>query len=163
MMKAIRSPRPKLGSDICHNVIYTSQDNFKSSSTTRKLQHAAILSCWHNFCMLRLSKNSYNDDSAHKLWRMIAWWKRCYPYTLLLDYIKNICWEDSIIHQWRLSVLTEYLFWIHSHWDFWLDMLFWTTPLTFLLPLIGCLWHPQAFAIKGGCPRDRKMNMIVCI
>ncbi len=86
-----------------------SQNNFKSSSTTqnwRKLQHAAILSCWRYFSMLRLSKNSYLDDSAHKhlmilrtnfemfydsaheFWRMIAWWKRCHPYTLLLAYIK---------------------------------------------------------------------------
>ncbi len=24
------------------------------------------------------------DDSAHKFWRMIAWWKRCHPYALLL-------------------------------------------------------------------------------
>ncbi len=56
--------------------------------------------------MLRLSKNSYLDsthkllmiphmnveifdDSAHKFWRMIAWWKQCHPYTLLLAYIKN--------------------------------------------------------------------------
>ncbi len=65
-MKAISSP-PKLGSDIWHNIIYTSQNNFKSFSTTWKLQHAAILSCWRHFCMLRLSKNSYLDDSAHKL------------------------------------------------------------------------------------------------
>ncbi len=67
-MKAIR-PTPKLGSYTWHNIIYTSQNNFKSSSTTRnwwKLQHAAILSCWRHFCMLRLSKNSYLDDSAHK-------------------------------------------------------------------------------------------------
>ncbi len=51
--------QPKLGSDIWHNIIYTSQNNFKSSFTTRnwrKLKHAAILSCWRHFCMLRLSK-----------------------------------------------------------------------------------------------------------
>ncbi len=93
-MKAIS---PKLGSDTWHNIIYTSQNNFKSSSTTqnwRKLQHATILSCWRHSCMIRLSKNSYLHDSAHKfwhfwwfhtqIWRMIAWWKRCHPYTLLL-------------------------------------------------------------------------------
>ncbi len=37
---------PKLGSDTWHNIIYTSQNNFKSSSTTqnwRNLQHATIL------------------------------------------------------------------------------------------------------------------------
>ncbi len=38
------------------------------------------------------------DDSAHKFWRINAWWKRCHPYTLLLlAYFKNICNEDSII------------------------------------------------------------------
>ncbi len=58
-MKAISPQPPKLGSDTWHNIIYTSQNNFKSSSRTRnwlKLQHAAILSCWHHLCMLRLSK-----------------------------------------------------------------------------------------------------------
>ncbi len=53
-MKAIS---PKLGSDTWHSIIYTFQNNFKSSSTTqnwRKLQHAAILSCWRHLCMLRL-------------------------------------------------------------------------------------------------------------
>ncbi len=65
-MKAIS---PKLGSNTWHNIIYTSQNNFKSSSTTqnwRKLQHSTILSCWHHFCMLRLSNNSYLDDSTHE-------------------------------------------------------------------------------------------------
>ncbi len=73
-MKAIS---PKLGSDSWHNIIYTSQNNFKSSSTTqnwRKLEHATVLSCWHHFCMLRLSKNSYLDDSAHKF--LHFWWFR---------------------------------------------------------------------------------------
>ncbi len=76
-----------LGSDTWNNIIYRLQNNFKSSSTTqnwRKLQHATILSCCCHFYMLRLSKNSYLHDFAHKFWRMIAWWKWCHPYTLLL-------------------------------------------------------------------------------
>ncbi len=32
----------------------------------RKLQCVAILSGWNHFCMLRLSKYCYLDDSAHK-------------------------------------------------------------------------------------------------
>ncbi len=24
------------------------------------------------------------DGSVYKFWKMIAWWKRCHPYTLLL-------------------------------------------------------------------------------
>ncbi len=47
-----------------------SQNNFKSSSTTRnwrKLQHVAILSYWRHFCMLSLSKDSFLDDYTHKL------------------------------------------------------------------------------------------------
>ncbi len=93
----IKAISPKLGSDTWHNIIYTWQNNFKSSPTTqnwRKLQHATILSCWRHFCMLHLSKNSYLmiphtnfdifDDSAYKFWRMIAQWKRCHPHTLLL-------------------------------------------------------------------------------
>ncbi len=70
-----------------HN-IYTSQNNFKSSSTTRnwrKLQHLAILSCWCHFWMLRLSKNSYLDDSAHEFWNF--WWF----HTFFIGLFKNIC------------------------------------------------------------------------
>ncbi len=71
-MKAISL---KLGSDTWHNIIYTSQNYFKSSSTTqnwRKLQHATILSRWRHFCMLRLLKNSYLGDSAYEFWNF--WW-----------------------------------------------------------------------------------------
>ncbi len=93
-MKAI-SPTSKLGSDTWHNIIYTSQNNFKSSSTTRnwwKLQHAAILSCWHHFCMLRLSKNSYLDDSAHEFWNF--WWFN----TLLFAYLKIFAKKITQLH-----------------------------------------------------------------
>ncbi len=43
---------------------------------------------------------------------------------------------------------SDYFTWNHSRWDFWLDMLFCTTPVPFLLPLIRRLWHAQVFTIK---------------
>ncbi len=64
-----------------------------------KLQHAAILSGLRHFCMLRLSKNSYLDDSSHKL--------------LMIPHTNFEMFDDSTheycIHPRRLSVLTEYL------------------------------------------------------
>ncbi len=57
------------------------------------------LSGWHHFCMLRLSKNSYLDDSEHKLLMI--------PHTnfeMFDDFTHEYC-----IHSRRLSVLTEYL------------------------------------------------------
>ncbi len=77
---------------------------------------SAILGCWRHFCMLRLSKNSYLDDSAYELWmiphtdfeifddsankfwRMNAWWKRYHPYTLLLPYIKIFANKITYLH-----------------------------------------------------------------
>ncbi len=101
-MKAIS---PKLGSDTWHNIIYTSQNNYKSSSTTqnwRKLQNVTILSCWRHFCMLRLSKNSYLHHSAHDFWHF--WWFRTRIlendrlvetmtsiHTIIIGVFKNIC------------------------------------------------------------------------
>ncbi len=95
---------PKLGSDTWHNIIYTSQNNFKSSSTTqnlRQLQHATILSRFLSLLHATFNKKivifiiphtnfDIFDDSAHKFWRMIAWWKQCHPYTLLLLAYLNI-------------------------------------------------------------------------
>ncbi len=48
-------------SEIRHKITSNTSRNW------RKLKHSAILSCWHHFCMLRLSKYGYLDDSAHKL------------------------------------------------------------------------------------------------
>ncbi len=42
---------------------------------------------------------------------------------------------------------TDHFTWIHSLWDFWLVMLTYYHFSTVLLPLIGCLRRPQAFAI----------------
>ncbi len=71
---------------------YMSQNNFKSSSTTRKwqkLQHTAILSCLCHFCMLRLSKNSFLDDSANEL--------------LMIPNIMNFEMFDDSAHEfWRM-------------------------------------------------------------
>ncbi len=88
-----------------HNIIYTLQNNFKSSSTTlnwRKLQHATILSCWRQSWMLLLSKNSYLHDSAHEF--LHFWWFRtqilendCLVemmpsiHTIIIGLFKNIC------------------------------------------------------------------------
>ncbi len=57
------------------------------------------LSGWCHFCMLRLSKNSYLDDSAYK--------------PLMIPHTNFEMFDDSVheycIHPQRLSVLTEYL------------------------------------------------------
>ncbi len=98
-------PPSKLGSDPWHNITYTSQNNFKSSSTTQnwqKLQHATILSCWRHACILCLSKNSYLHDSAHEF--LHFWWFRIQIlendrlvetmpsiHTIIIGLFKNIC------------------------------------------------------------------------
>ncbi len=57
------------------------------------------LSGWRHICMLRLSKNSYLDDSAHEL--------------LMIQHTNFEMFDDSAheycIHPRQLSVLTEYL------------------------------------------------------
>ncbi len=84
------------------------QNNFKSSSTTRnrrKLQHAAILSCWRHFCMLRLSKNSFLDDSAQKL--------------LMILHMNFEMFDDSTHKFWRMIYIYIYgntlQSWVASH------------------------------------------------
>ncbi len=92
-----QSPPPMLGSGTWHNMIYTSQNNFKSSSATwnwRKLQHAAILSCWRHFCMLRLSKNCYLDDSAHEL--------------LMIPHTNFEMFDDSAQKFWKMIVQVQH-------------------------------------------------------
>ncbi len=98
-MKAIS---PKLGSDTWHNIIYTSQNNFKSSSTNQnwqKLQHAPFYhvgitsACYvyQKIVILMIPNASFEifNDSTHEFWRIITWWKRCHLCTLLLlDYLK---------------------------------------------------------------------------
>ncbi len=74
-----------------------SQNNFKSSSTTRnwrKLQHTAILSCWHQFCMLHLSKNSFLDDSVHKL--------------LMIPHMNFEMFDDSAHEFWRMIMQVQH-------------------------------------------------------
>ncbi len=92
-----------------YNMIYMSQNNFKSSSTTRNwwkycstwpFYHVGVTSaCYvyqksylddsaHKLLMIPRTNFEVFDDSSHKCWRMIAWWKRCHPYTPLLAYIK---------------------------------------------------------------------------
>ncbi len=96
------------------------QNNFKSSSTTRnwrKLQHAAILSCWRHFCMLRLSKNSFLDDSAQKL--------------LMILHMNFEMFDDSAHKFWRMIYIYIYgntlQSWVASHkicvtWCSWLKI-----------------------------------------
>ncbi len=43
---------------------------------------------------------------------------------------------------------SDHFAWIHSLWNFWLDILFYNTRLPFLLLLIKHLWRPQVFAIN---------------
>ncbi len=57
------------------------------------------LSGWRHFCMLRLSKISYLDDSADKLLMI--------PHTNFEMF--NDSTHEYCIHTRRLSVLTEYL------------------------------------------------------
>ncbi len=68
-------------------------------------------------------------------------------------FLQTISMESGVSGNLVCSVSmfeTDHFTWIHSLWDFWLDMLFCTTPLPCLLLLMG---HPQAFAIKSEpCP-----------
>ncbi len=76
---------------------YMSQNNFKSSSTTRnwrKLQHTAILSSWRHFCKLCLSKNSFLDDSAHEL--------------LLIPHMNFEMFDDSAHIFWRMIMQDQH-------------------------------------------------------
>ncbi len=57
------------------------------------------LSGWCHFCMLRLSKNSYLDDSAHEIFMI--------PHTNF-EIFDDSAYEYCIHPRW-LSVLTEYL------------------------------------------------------
>ncbi len=60
----------------------------------RKLQHTAILSGWRHFCMLRLSKNSYLDDSAHKL--------------LMIPHTNFEMFDDSPHKFWRMIMQVQH-------------------------------------------------------
>ncbi len=55
---------------------------------------AAILSGWRHFCMLRLSKYSYLDDSAHK--------------RLMIPHTNFEMFDDSAHTFWRMIVQVQH-------------------------------------------------------
>ncbi len=74
--------------------------NFESSpSKYWPVMTSVHLSGWFHFCMLRLSKNSYLDDSAHELLMI--------PHMNFEMFYGSA--HEYCILPWRLSVLTEYL------------------------------------------------------
>ncbi len=85
-------------SNICIQETYMSQNNFKSSYNTtrnwRTLRYTAILSCWRHFCMLRLSKNSFPDDSAHEL--------------LMIPRMNFVMFDDSAHKFWRMIMQVQH-------------------------------------------------------